>query len=266
MIHAKFTITTECGAKCATCPSWKQPQKTMDIETFMDIWKKLNDDPRIGSIMINGTGDITAVPGWHEYMTEAASYKRKHVLMTTNGAYLDCVPAVLDTIVISFNGGTKETYEKTTGLDFDKVRKNIWDLYKDLDKIGSEIHCLIWKGNEKDAAAFCDLWADFPGKKRISYKAENQGGNDFGVMPDDKRIPCEYLEKLCIEHDGRVAACNHDWQAVSNFGNLKTDTIDSVMTHPERLRMMEEHAAGKYTGICEKCNYNVQATGKVVYV
>jgi radical SAM protein with 4Fe4S-binding SPASM domain len=266
MIQAKFSITTECGAKCATCPSWKQPQRTMDIDTFLDIWKKLNDEPAISSIMINGTGDITAVEGWEKYLEAALPFKKKHILMTTNGAYLENIPAVVDTLVISFNGGTPETYRKTTGLDFDAVAQNIRKLYPQMERLGVEIHCLIWKGNEGDAAAFIDFWEDFPGKRRISYKAENQGGEYFGIMPDDHRVPCDYLNKLCIEYDGHVAACNHDWKMQSNFGDLKTQSITDVMNHPDRRRMVDEHLKHQFTGICEKCNYNVASAGKVAYV
>jgi len=269
MIDAKLSLTTACGAKCATCPAWKRPANTMDTETFVTVWQKLNDSPLINRILINGTGDITAVKDWHDFMEGAAVYKRKFVTMTTNAAHLDYIPGVLDELIISFNGGTPETYKKTTGLSFEKVSANIRKLYPDIAKLkNAEIHCLIWDGNEDDAEKFAEHWADFPGRRRISYKVENQNREYFGKadFKDDNRIPCDYLTKLCVEWDGRVSACNHDWNNLSSFGNLKTDDVLYVMNHPERRRMMEEHSRGEFKGICESCNYNVTDSGKVVYV
>lgn len=269
MIDAKLSLTTACGAKCATCPSWTKPQKTMDAETFVTVWQKLNDSPLISRILINGTGDITAVENWHDYMEGAAMYKRKTVIMTTNGANLDYIPGVLDELIISFNGGTRETYGKTTGLSFDDVTHNISKLCRDIARLKkAEIHCLIWKGNDGDAEKFAEHWADFPGRRRISYKVENQSREYFGTdgFRDVDRVPCDYLTKLCIEWDGRVSACNHDWGGLSSFGNLKTDDVMTVMRHPERMRMIDEHERGEYGGICESCNYNVTDVGKVVYV
>lgn len=267
-VDAKISITTACGAKCATCPSWKQPQHTMSVDEFEEIYIKLSNSPIVGRILINGTGDITAIGGWEQYLKAVLPYKKKFTTMTTNAAGLDHVPEVLDELIISFNGGKPDTYNKTTGLDFETVAENIRALYPDYHKLDNlEMHCLIWKGNEGDEQEFLNYWRDFPGALRLSFKTENQGREYFGVdrARDNHRIPCDYLGKICVEHDGRVAACNHDWGNKSNFGNLFNMSVAEVWRHPDRMRMTQEHFQGEFSGICEKCNYNVPADGKIVY-
>lgn len=264
-MDAKLSLTTACGAKCATCPAWKRPASMMSVDDFCHIWMKLNDSPFVDRILINGTGDITVHPEHEEFFEAMEVYKRKPVIMTTNGAYLKKVPKVLDELIISFNGGTPEGYKRTTGLDFHKVSENIRSLYP-FHGVWVEMHCLIWQDNEGEEEAFAEHWKDFPGRKRISYKAENQGGEYFGVMEDNERIPCDYLSTLCVEWDGRVSACNHDWEGVSDFGNLLSDSVRDVLFNDKRIAMIEAHKRGEFTGICESCNYNVRVDGKIRYV
>lgn len=268
-IDAKISITTACGAKCATCPSWKQKPHTMSVEDFETVYTKLSQSPLIGRILINGTGDITAIPGWEKYFEIIEKHKTKFTTMTTNAANLTSVPDCLDELIISFNGGTAESYNKTTGLDYNKVSSLIKHLYPEFGKLGNlEMHCLIWKETEGDEEAFINHWRDFPGAIRFSYKTENQNQEYFGVdrFRDQNRIPCDYLGKICVEHDGHIAACNHDWDHISNFGNLLTDSVAEVWRSPERERITTEHYQQRFIGICEHCNYNVRADGKIAYV
>lgn len=269
MVETKIDITTACGAKCVTCPSWKQKPETMSLERFGELWTKLMDSPMIDRIMINGTGDITAVDGWEKYFAIMAADHRKYTIMTTNGTYLSSIPDGLDELVISFNGATKESYEMTTGLPFEDTVKQIRDRYPEMGKLKRlELHCLIWKETDGDQDKFMELWHDFPGYRRVSFKVENQNEEYFGVerAKQEQRIPCDYLQKLIIRPDGRVAACNHDWHNESNFGNVFADSLPELIRSPKRAEMITKHAFADYGGICERCNYNVSAQGLVHYV
>jgi radical SAM protein with 4Fe4S-binding SPASM domain len=268
-IDAKISITTACGAKCDTCPSWKRKPETMSVEDFEIIYRKLSKSPLIGRILINGTGDITAINDWKHYFEVMNRHKTKYTIMTTNAANLTEIPDALDELIISFNGGTPEGYKATTGLDFHEVAGQIRELYPQFGKLKNlEMHCLIWSGNAGTEQAFVEYWRDFPGALRISWKCENQNEEYFGTPRgvDFQRIPCDYLGKIVVEHDGRVSACNHDWEGKSNFGALLTQEVAEVWRSVERERMTTEHIQGTFSGICEKCNYNVRADGKLVYV
>lgn len=257
-MDVKLTITNVCGARCATCPNWRMTPKTMPFTTFATVWRILNDAPEVSRILINNV----ELPDAMKYLLRMQQRKKK-ALMITNGNHLKYVPKI-DGIIISFNGGTKETYEKTTGLNFHRVITNIKNAYPQLRSIKMvEMHCLIWKGNMGDESAFKELWADFPGRLRISYKVENQGGDDLGLVNNGTRRRCKYLDCLSVAPSGTVLSCAHDFAETTNWGNVLTDKVSTLMKHPSRLAMRATHEKGTWPGLCENCNYNVPEEGKI---
>jgi radical SAM protein with 4Fe4S-binding SPASM domain len=267
IVDAKLTITNVCGARCATCPSWKQPERTMEYQDFKRAWEILNNAPEVDRILVNNVGDVNELSDSIRYLTHMEE-RRKQVIMTTNGNSLEYVPKI-DVMVISFNGGTKETFEKTTGMDFDRVVGNIKAAYDQLKYIPYvELDCLIWKGNEGTEMDFYSLWKDFPGRLRISYKVENQGGNYFGLKKHEetKRIYCQYLDWLSIAPSGQVISCAHDFAETTNWGNIYRDKMSDIVRHPGRIKMQEAHRRGEFPGLCRACNFNTPEDGKIVFL
>jgi len=267
-VEAKVSLTTKCNARCRTCPVWTLPGETMSFGNWVKVWGKLMDSPRITHVMLNNTGDIYCEPNHAEYLQLVHRKAGKQVALTTNAVALDMVPDV-DNLVISFNGGTKEAYEHTVGVSFDAVRQNIRSMYPALTRLPYvELHCLIWEGNAGSERALVKEWEDFPGRVRISYKYDNQMREDK-TLPQykvERRIPCDYLGKLSIWPDGRVVSCAHDFQGVNDFGNILVDEIDDLVRNPARVSMWAAHERLEFGGLCEKCNYNTPASGRVLYV
>ena len=267
-MDAKLTLTNACGAHCKTCPVWQLPREEMSWETFTVVWDKLMASPLIDRILLNNIGDMFFHPLHEKMFAYMAEHHHKAVIMTTNAAGMDVVPRWVDLLVISFNGGTKESYEYTTGMDFDQVVDNIRKNYATIALRPAEMHCLIWEGNAGTEDAFEELWADFPGKLRISYKYDNQHEEDH-TLPEYRktdRIPCDYLGMLNIMQSGRVTACAHDFGQQTDFGNLVYDTVAGSFKNANRHRMMQEHNRGVFRGICKHCNYNTGIEGKIVYL
>jgi radical SAM protein with 4Fe4S-binding SPASM domain len=196
------------------------------------------------------------------------NHKFKFVIMTTNAGLMDRVPNI-DELIISFNGGTKESYEYTTGLDFDRTVANIKSLYPQIATLrNAEIHCLIWEGNKGTEEQLKRLWADFPGRVRLSYKYDNQFEEDK-TLPEyrkKERVYCDYLDTFSIMPNGQVISCAHDFKMSTNWGNAFEDDIDELNYHPERIRKREEHVRGEFTGLCEKCNYNTPVDDRTKYI
>jgi radical SAM protein with 4Fe4S-binding SPASM domain len=267
-VEARVSITTKCNARCKTCPVWSIPGSTMLLDDFKTVWRKLSESPTITGISLNNTGDIYCVPDHAKYLDLIHRVDGKWIAMTTNGIAFDMIPDV-DLFIISFNGGTKGTYEYTVGADFDKVAANIRSHYSELAKLRyCQLHCLMWEGNKGIEYELTKLWADFPGSVRISYKYDNQGGVDYTIaqFKKESRIVCDYLGKLCIMPNGQVIPCAHDFHAEVNMGNILTDSVEFLIKNEERRRMLIEQANDKFEGICERCNYNTPADGRVIYV
>jgi len=266
-MDCKISITTKCNAKCATCPVWEYKGQHMDVDKFKLMWLKLMESKEITKILLNNTGDMYIHPGRKEIFDFIESHHYKPVIMTTNAAAMDYVPKI-DAIIISFNGGTKESYEYTTGLDFDKTVKRIKSFYPELSKRYSEIDCLMWDGNEGTEEALIELWKDFPGHIRLSYKYDNQMREDHTLKDHVRsdRIYCDYLDMLSVMPDGKVISCAHDFASTTDFGNIFYDEIPDLLKNPNRLKKQAEHRQGKFLGLCEKCNYNTPIDGKIKFV
>lgn len=263
----KVTITTRCGAKCKTCPCHALAQhRTMSFPTFHRVlnWIEYLAQPA-DTIFLNGVGDVMCLLDAPKYLARIAACPL-NTSLTTNGLFLNMLPKVRS-LVISFNGGTLEAHHAVTGLDSARVLANIQRLYPDMLGKHVEIHCLICKLNEGTEGNLLKLFEGFPGRIRVSYKCENQGGDDLTVESKRKpnRIPCDYLENVTIDANGFMLQCPHDFEARSNLG-FAQGTLDEVMHNPERVRLRKEHCAGVYTGLCERCNYNIPNVDQTVYL
>jgi radical SAM protein with 4Fe4S-binding SPASM domain len=269
MGDAKVSVTTKCNAKCKTCPVWKLPSDTMSFGRFQQLIKILNDSNKVDRILLNNTGDLYNIPDHVKYLTYVERHMRKPVIMTTNAGLMDYVPTI-SSLIISFNGGNKEAYEYTTGVDFDETVKRIREAYPMMRKVPSvEMHCLIWDGNAESEKDLLDLWDDFPGRIRVSYKYDNQHEEDHTLeeYKTDQRIPCDYLSKnISIMPTGQVVACAHDFKRVTNFGNVFEDDIEAILWSKERREMLAKHNKGIFDGLCENCNYNTLTHGKIKYL
>lgn len=266
-MDAKLSLTTHCNARCKTCPVWEYTGKHIDVDSFKLLWTKLMLSDKVHRILLNNTGDMYIHPHRKELFDYMSSHKHKPIIMTTNAAAMDSVPAV-DLLIISFNGGTKETYEFTTGLPFDKTVARIKSFYPQLKNVYCELHCLMWEGNEGTEDNLKELWQDFPGRVRLSYKYDNQMKEDKTISKykRETRVYCDYLDMLSILPDGQVVTCAHDFAGETNLGNALTDQIDDIIFNQMRIKKQREHRDGNFSGLCADCNYNTGVDGKIVYL
>jgi len=266
---AKISFTTECGAKCITCPSWKQPKKHMSFDNFTKIYDKLNKWNTINGYIFSSTGDIYYHPECERILHYAVANKCKTISLSTNASRMHYIPKINE-LIISFNGFDKESYERVTGLDYEVVLNNIIRSYGEIEHNteNAEIHMLSFKDNEILKDDVDRLWSDFPGKVRISYKYDNQMKDDK-TLDDykcDDRFLCDYLYMVNVNTDGKVISCCHDFKYETNFGNILTDSEHDIVYNYNRLTKKKEHSDNKFKGLCEKCNYNTILEGKIEYV
>jgi radical SAM protein with 4Fe4S-binding SPASM domain len=271
---AKLTLTTACGAACATCPGWKRAPVHGDFLTLAEVWGLLVADGHLEKIIVNNTGDIYSHPD-HVRLLKLMERSKgsKFVAMTTNGALLDYVPA-FDQLILSWNGATPETYRATTGLSWHAVKARIDAALPEIARLypggRCELHCLLWDATDGNHAeeTLLEAWKDWPGRIRVSRKYDNQGEEDHtvGRYQRSERIPCDYLDQLCIEPDGSVSMCAHDWTHTERWGNILSDVVKELMRDDRRAKKLVEHLSGIWTGICSTCNYNVPVTDQVRYL
>lgn len=266
----KISVTTRCNAKCITCPVWTYPGEDMSVENFFKLYYKALNSQIITRILINNTGDIYNHPDRKAIFGLLKKYHQKPLIMTTNAGLMDEVPDI-DVLIISFNGGTRETYEKVTGLNYNETLRNIRKAYKEIiDKhIYAEINCLIFednKGTEKDLKK---LFSDFPGRVRVSYKYDNQMKEDRTLLAHKtfRRIPCDYLGMFSVLPSGKIISCAHDFEGKTDFGDAFSDqSFEMLMVNRARMTMIHKHKMLSFEGLCEKCNYNTPIGNRIVFL
>ena len=270
-IDAKIAATTRCNGRCKTCPVGfleSQYGETMSFHRFVTLWDLLMASPRIGRVILNGTGELYTIPDHVQYLQYVEQHKSKPVILQTNGELLDYVPMV-DVMVISYNGGNKAAYEYTTGMSHDLMTENVRRYYPQLAMIPDlQLHVLMCEFNAESEADILQTWGDFPGKIRVSYKYDNQMTTDrtLPAYRTGGRIFCDYLDGLSIWPDSTVISCAHDMTRQTVWGNILDDGIEGVLQHRDRLQKRWEHMNGQWTGLCERCNYNTPVDGRVKYL
>lgn len=270
-IDAKIAVTTHCNGRCKTCPVGfleHQYGETMPIDRFVTLWDMLMAAPRVGRVVLNGTGELYTIPDHVRYLQYVEQHTQKTVVLQTNAELMDYVPAV-DTIVISYNGGNKVAYEHTTGMNHDKMVSNVRRHYPQLAHIPDlQLHVLLCQFNADSEGDLLQTWNDFPGRIRVSYKCDNQMSKDWTLpaYQQTERIFCDYLDGLSIWPDGTVISCAHDMTRQTSWGNIFEDGVEGVLQHPDRLQKRMEHRTGHWAGLCARCNYNTPIGERVKWL
>ena len=125
--------TTQCNLQCRTCirNSWDEPIGSMDMSVYRKLLSDLNDFKTLNTIAFWGYGEPLAHPEIVNMVALAHEMGLKTEVIT-NGHLLDkdmakgIIKAGLDTIVVSVDGTTKESYEDVRlGGDLPLVEENI---------------------------------------------------------------------------------------------------------------------------------------------
>ena len=271
-MDAFFGVTDQCSGRCITCPAWtiKRPPQYMDLETFKVAWDKCNDSPLIERILINWIGDIYKHPDrakFWDYMERNKNWD-KQLVVTTTGDSIDYIIHAVNTLVISFNGYDKESYEGVMKIPFEKTVRNIRRWYKRLEQVPcAELHHIVFdKCNNVDK--YFKLWEDFPGHIRYTTKYDTKKFTPDRTFEDARteKIPCIYFDCLTIAPSGKVLMCVQDMRFLTDWGNIKTDEIADLFNRPERVEMKERHGKKDWSAFCEDCNCNVEIKNNVFFL
>jgi MoaA/NifB/PqqE/SkfB family radical SAM enzyme len=68
------------------------------------------------------------------------------------------------------------------------------------------------------------------------------------------RAPCYMpIQYFCVNCYGAAMLCWDDWRSTVTFGNVLTDSMDSILLHPARLAKLAALKAGRRDGACRGC-------------
>ncbi len=271
-------LTNKCTANCLTCLNriMRRERGYMDFGLFKKCIDEIAEGRLAKKVHFYGDGEPYLCPShmaYFRYGIEKLSPLGIRTVIITNGSVITEIPDGIADFIISFNAGRKETYERITGLDFDRTVANIYRLWREGQfqrAQNVEIHMLVFEGNKDEMGDIIGLFGELGIPIRFSFKYDNQCGKIRDeTLPAYRRVerePCHYVEHcLNITWNGQVSLCPHDFDNEVIYGDANREKLREIWFSPLRLEILRAHREGRFTGLCRDCNYNTPIKGKVIY-
>ncbi len=268
-------ITNFCNLRCIMCPITKMKREKQFMD-FSLLSKIIDENPHLGTVWLHNFGE----PLLHPELTNMIRYcKRKHVHtgISTNATLLtpdigrNLIEAGLDYIVFSFDGATKETYEKIRiGANFYNVKENIVSFIKLKQEKGAKnpfitVQIIRMKETDGDIKLFYDFWKT-AGVDSIRIKGFDTFAGSVGTSGTKDeylyncnqrfRYPCKWLWKdVVVLVDGTVVMCCRDFNGEIALGNLKEKKLEDIWNSKQFLDLRKKHKKMdlKEISVCSKC-------------
>lgn len=267
--------TNLCNAACIMCPHSKlKKMGTMD----MNLYKKIIDNCVKLNIKII-TLSFFGEPFLDKTIIEKIRYAKEkgmNVGFYSNASLLtekfakEIIEAKLDNITISFDGATKETYEKIRkNLKFEVTKKNVLGLIntrKKLNKKNPRINLVLveLEENKKEIKQFYQYWKgkvdsiNIINMRNWANDIQKEGTKEsFHFNKKIKRKPCALIWlKMVVDWNGEVVLCCDDWNHSTVVGNLKNQTIEEIWKGEKLRKIREAHLRGEFykVPLCAGCN------------
>ena len=260
-------VTSACNLKCEFCATtYRDKDIKKGFISFDTVKKIINEGASAGLYGVKF--NIRGEPLLHGQIAEFVKYAKDKglidVYFNTNAMLLDkkasrsLIDAGLDRLSISFEGHTKEVYERhRLGSDFDTVLSNIEHLQSLKKQLGVR-HPKI----RIQTVMLPELKPFFDQYKRFwSDKVDEIGFLDYKEMKNKKRglkfsWACPQLwQRLAIWWDGTILPCNHDDQGLMALGNVNQVSISDCWRSAELAKIREFHKNGMSDQVaaCDGC-------------
>jgi radical SAM protein with 4Fe4S-binding SPASM domain len=267
--------TNLCNAQCIMCPHSKlKKMGAMDMKLYAKI---IDNCVRLKIKMI--TLSFFGEPLLDKGLIEKIEYaKRKDIFVGfySNASLLNedwankLIQSGLDNITISFDGYSKETYEKIRkNLNFETTRRNILGLINERRKMNAnhpKINLVLveLEENKQEIKNFYQEWRNkVDGINIINMRnwandIQKEGTKEsFHFNKRIKRKPCALIWlKMVVDWNGDVVLCCDDWNHSTILGNLKKQTIEEIWKGEKLRKIREAHIKGEFNKVplCSGCN------------
>jgi MoaA/NifB/PqqE/SkfB family radical SAM enzyme len=253
-----------CNLKCVMCPypDMTREKKQMD----MGLYEKIIDDAVSSGIRRVGL-NFYSEPLLDPLIFKRVQYaKRKGLTVEfySNGSLLtgdkieSMLDSGLDTVIFSFDGATKSTYEKIrVGANFEDARNNIEALLERKKARGQPgpkivVYLIVQRDNRDEVGEFKSYWekiadavwtGEVDARKTDTYRLNN---NSTGKIRTKRLYPCKSVfKRLEVMSDGRVALCHLDYDGSMVLGDLTRQSINQVWNSPAYREIRKLQLEGK---------------------
>ena len=281
-----------CNGRCSICPYYISSQildnGTMEWELFEKIASELASEKQIPTFMFalhNEPLLDKRIFEWVKHIKARNSETR--CIIVTNGELLDkfslteMLQSGLDQLIVSLNAHTRETYESiNTGLDFDRVMRNVHYLLSDRDmKPKVELRFALTRENVHEVQPAVAYWktqgihtkvrgitnraGSLDNYERLKLKDVHYTGalilRVWKRLMSTARgaIGCDIpFYQMNVLFNGDVIVCCHDWNRTTVVGNLKTSSLKEVWNSERLNKIRGLIVRKKYAQInsCRECS------------
>jgi len=268
--------TNLCNAKCIMCPhpGMKRKKEIMKDIVFDKIIERLKEE-KINpvAIILNGFGDPLTDNKIFERVKKLKKYFSGSVIKFYTNLGLaeekyikDILDSGLDEINISFNGATKQSYEVTMGISYEKTLQNLESLISlregKKSRLLIRLSMTLVSTNEKEEKMFIKKW----GKKvnSVSVNKVHTYGDSIEDASGKLKInfnkpifPCKYLwNTIVIGVKGDLFLCCLDYEGRYLFGNILKKSILNSFNSKEFNKIRQQHLNQKIKNLklCSTCH------------
>ncbi|MBI4457062.1 MAG: SPASM domain-containing protein [Acidobacteria bacterium] len=265
-------LTNACNARCTICatPQMQRPRSVMPLDLFRRVIDQCaaHNAKKILPFLHGESFLVPRVLDYFSYIREKSPLS--HLNVTTNGSRLTqeiteriLLDDLLDSLIVSMDGGNKETFEKIRlGLDYDQVRANVRHLIQRRDELGKNkphvtIAMVTTPENRHTQSELKEAW------KEADHVRFSMFFNWAGQVPKEtnfahKQNFCERLfHYMTILADGRVVLCCFDSEGAHTVGNAKSTPLVEIWHSPEFARLRRRMFERQFhtLPLCAKCDF-----------
>ncbi len=261
-----------CNLKCIMCP-YKDMTRSKTTMS-MDLFKKVVMDTKkmgIKTVILSFYNEPFLDPQIFERI-EFARKEGMYTMFYSNGTVLGegKIEKLLENppnkIIFSFDGGTKETYEKIrVNGKFEVVTGNIKRLLEERNRRGMseprvEVNCTIQKENYRELEAFKELWDGVADGYDFGIVDNREGEGhegDLGVERSRVVYPCRRLwNEMIVLSSGKIALCCVDFDGKVILGDANNQSLEEVWNGElySKIRGLHQQKMGDKVALCRGCS------------
>lgn len=260
-------VTSACNLRCHFCATTFRSSKIKKGFITFDVVRKIIDEGAakgLYGVKFNVRGEPLLHPQICDFVKYAKGkglidvYFNTNAMLLTEGVAKNLIEAGLDRLSISFEGYTKEVYERhREGAVFEIALENI-DKMQMLKKKMGATHPKI----RVQTVMLADIKSTFEEYKKFwAVKADEVVFLDYKEMKN-KRKGVEYpwacpqlWQRMAIWWDGTILPCNHDDDGLLSLGNVSEVSIGSVWDSEKLNEIRDFHKKGEahLISACDGC-------------
>jgi hypothetical protein len=260
----RIETTNACNSKCVICAHSKMQRPISSMSD--DLYKRLIDECaqyNCETVHLHNFGEPLMDKGLVRRVEYAKKKGLKRVKIFSNGSLLtvdkasQLIDAGLDEIKISFDGATKQEFERIRfPLSYDKVVANVKELVRIRDRKASSLKVKIACCSTSDKDTTMQSLENCVDGFSFG-KVHNWADSDIKhTVKSTIRIPCSRLWRtFTVLSNGNAVLCCLDYEGKVVLGDANKASIFEIW-HSEsykRVRLLHKMARQDEIKICANC-------------